>query len=141
MASRSKIGGREEIKWQELLQHFRLVQTKHEKARRQALGGDTSGFTGFAELERRDEAEKARAAASSKPVVRRRVTGEVPTPPPSVPTSTPASTPFSARTSVLSPLNPRSRVQNGPLTIGTPQFNTGAVPVQPKRTTTSVKSK
>ncbi|KAF9050517.1 hypothetical protein BJ165DRAFT_1525738 [Panaeolus papilionaceus] len=33
--------GRDDIKWQELLLHFRTVQAKHEKVRRQALGSDT----------------------------------------------------------------------------------------------------
>ncbi|KAF9651765.1 ARM repeat-containing protein [Thelephora ganbajun] len=40
-STRSKLG-RDDIKWQELLQHFRSVQAKHEKARRQNLGADSS---------------------------------------------------------------------------------------------------
>ncbi|TFY76603.1 hypothetical protein EWM64_g7407, partial [Hericium alpestre] len=39
MSTRSKLA-REEIKWGELLSHFRAVQIKHEKARRAALGGN-----------------------------------------------------------------------------------------------------
>ncbi|KAF7332341.1 Heat repeat containing protein [Mycena kentingensis (nom. inval.)] len=42
-STRSKIG-REDIKWQELLLHFRSVQSKHEKARRLALGTEGSIF-------------------------------------------------------------------------------------------------
>ncbi len=38
--SRSRLGGKEEIKWQELLSHFRSVQARHEKARRQIHSGD-----------------------------------------------------------------------------------------------------
>ncbi|THH29667.1 hypothetical protein EUX98_g4525 [Antrodiella citrinella] len=37
--TRSKLG-RDEIKWAELLSHFRSVQNRHEKSRRQALGTD-----------------------------------------------------------------------------------------------------
>lgn len=45
MATRSKLA-REDIKWQELLQHFRSVQAKHEKARRLALGNLGGGGGG-----------------------------------------------------------------------------------------------
>ncbi|ORY25662.1 vacuolar protein 14 C-terminal Fig4p binding-domain-containing protein [Naematelia encephala] len=43
-ATRSKLGGKDEIKWQELLSHFRAVQNRHEKARRQLgdLGSNSS---------------------------------------------------------------------------------------------------
>lgn len=37
--ARSKLAGKDEIKWQELLSHFRAVQAKHEKARRQLESG------------------------------------------------------------------------------------------------------
>ncbi|KAG0702425.1 vacuolar protein 14 C-terminal Fig4p binding-domain-containing protein [Suillus ampliporus] len=37
IASRSKLG-RDDIKWQDLLNHFRALQGKHEKARRQEIG-------------------------------------------------------------------------------------------------------
>ena len=53
-STRSKIG-REEIKWQELISHFRAVQAKHEKARRQAMGADPSApFAEFSSLEERE---------------------------------------------------------------------------------------
>ncbi|KAG2337144.1 hypothetical protein BDR05DRAFT_1005281 [Suillus weaverae] len=41
IASRSKLG-RDEIKWQELLNHFRALQSKHEKARRLSASPNTS---------------------------------------------------------------------------------------------------
>ncbi|GHJ88688.1 hypothetical protein NliqN6_5090 [Naganishia liquefaciens] len=39
--TRSKIASRDEIKWEDLLRHFRAVQNKHEKARRLAQMGDS----------------------------------------------------------------------------------------------------
>ncbi|WVR06414.1 hypothetical protein IAU60_003445 [Kwoniella sp. DSM 27419] len=38
--TRSKLSGKDEIKWQELLSHFRSVQGRHEKARRQLHSAD-----------------------------------------------------------------------------------------------------
>ena len=46
MSSRSKIT-RDEIKWGELLSHFRTVQSRHEKARRLALGAFSDTHTAF----------------------------------------------------------------------------------------------
>ncbi|KIJ13274.1 hypothetical protein PAXINDRAFT_177021 [Paxillus involutus ATCC 200175] len=91
LATRSKIG-RDEIKWQDLLSHFRAVQAKHEKARRQALGTDNLPFSGFDS--KSAESSSSRLADGSQPPMRRRVTGD-PTPPPARP--------------ALSPLNPRAR--------------------------------
>ncbi|KAK7060363.1 hypothetical protein VNI00_001128 [Paramarasmius palmivorus] len=113
LSSRSKLV-RDEIKWQELLQHFRSVQSRHEKARRQALGTDT--FSGFYEFDRQsDQGERVTTRpgpAPTRPGLRRKATGEV-----SIPSSNPSTaqnpsptTPF-ARS--LSPLNPRARIQNG----------------------------
>ncbi|KAK6908076.1 hypothetical protein I203_102077 [Kwoniella mangroviensis CBS 8507] len=42
-ATKSRLGNKEEIKWQELLSHFRSVQAKHEKARRQLHSADLPG--------------------------------------------------------------------------------------------------
>ncbi|KAF8915375.1 vacuolar protein 14 C-terminal Fig4p binding-domain-containing protein [Mucidula mucida] len=114
LSTRSKIG-RDEIKWQELLQHFRSVQSKHEKARRQALGTDTSlsdSFLSETVSERPSEAGDRIGRPAGRPPIRRKVTGDMTinsatanaTPTQSGPTS-----PFS-RGSVLSPLNPRARV-------------------------------
>ncbi|CAA7260108.1 unnamed protein product [Cyclocybe aegerita] len=100
LATRSKLG-RDEIKWQELLLHFRSVQAKHEKARRQALGNDTSPILGFLDDKLNDPIDKiGRIPAGNRPPMRRRVTGElsmnnVPQPP--VP----------QRSGALSPLNPK----------------------------------
>ncbi|KAH9850815.1 ARM repeat-containing protein [Lenzites betulinus] len=120
-STRSKLG-REDIKWQELLQHFRTVQIKHEKARRQALGAPDSSvlaasFPPYTNGESSAKppsppsgpAASGQGAGSSTGVgavpagARRKVTGgEGPLRPPS-------------RTSgVLSPLNPRAR---GPSTL------------------------
>lgn len=104
LSTRSKLG-REEIKWQELLLHFRSVQAKHEKARRQALGADTTPFSGFsATTEKPTDTGGSRSTTVGRPAMRRRVTGgEVPPPPPSI---------LPPR-NVLSPLNPRARGQSG----------------------------
>ena len=112
MSTRSKLG-REDIKWQELLSHFRLVQGRHEKARRQAMGGDVSSFSDFGDSEKTSDAghsvgPPASTTAPGRPPVRRKVTGDF--------------TPGIPRLGVLSPLNPRARVQAGPLpsTAGPP---------------------
>ena len=116
-STRSKLG-REDIKWQELLQHFRSVQAKHEKARRQNLGADSSPLS---ELLANDRANTSPGSSQAGPpglgavknvgssgLGRRKVMG----PPggggfPEVGMIRPPS-----RSGVLSPLNPRSR-QNG----------------------------
>ena len=110
-SGRAKIG-REEIKWQELLAHFRSVQLRHEKARRQALGMD--GFMGDGFLSERLGGQGAVGSSHSgeksylngtpgsaaRPSMRRRVTGELHAPAASTPTG---------RAGALSPLNPRAR--------------------------------
>ncbi|KAF8914235.1 vacuolar protein 14 C-terminal Fig4p binding-domain-containing protein [Gymnopilus junonius] len=101
LASRSKLG-RDEIKWQELLLHFRTVQAKHEKARRQALGNDTSPIITFPEDKLGEPPE--RAGKGTRPPMRRRVTGEV---------GTPNIGPVPPRGGALSPLNPKARVPSG----------------------------
>ncbi|OBZ70045.1 Protein VAC14 [Grifola frondosa] len=101
-STRSKLG-REDIKWQELLSHFRSVQAKHEKARRQALGTDTPSLSGLLNGDKpATPAPVAPPAASSiPPPTRRKVAGAEALRPPS-------------RTGgMLSPLNPRSRGQSG----------------------------
>ncbi|KAJ9094847.1 hypothetical protein QFC19_007776 [Naganishia cerealis] len=48
--TRSKIAARDEIKWEDMLRHFRVVQNRHEKARRLAQMGEGGQFqtvTGF----------------------------------------------------------------------------------------------
>jgi len=87
MSSRSKIG-REEIKWGELLSHFRMIQGRHEKARRQALGTvDAVPFPSSVAEEKTNP---------TRPGIRRRVTGE------SLPQVVP-----NRGSGALSPLNPR----------------------------------
>jgi len=44
-ATRSKLVGKDEIKWQELLSHFRSVQARHEKARRQLQAGESGSVS------------------------------------------------------------------------------------------------
>jgi vacuole morphology and inheritance protein 14 len=56
---------KEEIRWQELAAHFRAVQAKHEKARRQAAGGDMSAP--FADYPTLEEREREREAGSLSP--------------------------------------------------------------------------
>lgn len=123
-STRSKLG-REEIKWQELLQHFRSVQAKHEKARRQTLGAESSPLS---ELLANDRDHTSASSSQTGPpgfgagknagggaLGRKKVMGQ----PgggglPEVGMMRPPS-----RTGVLSPLNPRSR-QNGLLSGGNP---------------------
>ncbi|KAL4247019.1 VAC14 family protein [Abortiporus biennis] len=81
-STRSKIG-REDIRWNELLSHFRSVQNKHEKARRQALGADDS--PPLAEFATAPAATSpttstvngtgSSSSTTSRPPIRRRVTG------------------------------------------------------------------
>lgn len=104
-STRSKLG-REDIKWQELLQHFRTVQMKHEKARRQALGTDVTSFTAHPYTNGVDSAKPPTPPSGSgtsslpPPSARRKVAGDGPLRPPS-------------RTGgMLSPLNPKARAQS-----------------------------
>lgn len=106
---RSKIV-REEIKWQELLQHFRAVQVRHEKARRQAYGGE-SGSSGFTMPLPGASANApfgggtatgTNASGGSRPFMRRRVS-EAPTGPGGFTGVTRNEIP------ALSPLNPKAR--------------------------------
>ncbi|KAF8076679.1 vacuolar protein 14 C-terminal Fig4p binding-domain-containing protein [Lyophyllum atratum] len=122
MSTRSKLG-RDEIKWQELLLHFRSIQAKHEKARRQALGTDTTPYSDFSDSDKPGDLSGSNPAGTERtgrPItvgrapLRRRVTGELPL--------NPNAAPIPGRSGALSPLNPRARV-GGPTT-------NGAVPVQ-----------
>ncbi|KAL0580708.1 hypothetical protein V5O48_001266 [Marasmius crinis-equi] len=125
MSNRSKLT-RDDIKWQELLQHFRSVQSRHEKARRQALGADATSFPGFYEFDRQsDQGDKAGRPTPVRPGIRRKATG---TGDISIATSNASSSsapvqvpsaPYSPRAGALSPLNPRARnngATNGPST-------------------------
>lgn len=116
MSTRSKIG-RDEIKWQELVQHFRSVQAKHEKARRQALGTDTTSFSEYTDSERPlDSGERTVRNAGIRPPMRRRVTGDTSIHPNTSSAPVPGpNTPFSPRNGALSPLNPRARGNSGML--------------------------
>ncbi|KIJ57093.1 hypothetical protein M422DRAFT_218953 [Sphaerobolus stellatus SS14] len=104
-ATRSKLS-REEIKWQDLLSHFRTVQMRHEKARRQALGGEM-GPSGFTEAR-----SSTTIPGPSRPAVRRRVS-EAPTGQP-------------GRSTALSPLNPKARgIVNSASTLPPPAASSG----------------
>jgi len=145
-STRSKLS-REDIKWQELLQHFRSVQAKHEKARRQNLGVDSSPLS---ELLANDRDNSSPGSSQGGPpgfgagknlggggLGRRKVLG----PPgggvlPEGGTMRPPS-----RSGVLSPLNPRSR-QNGLLGGGgpaPPQPPVSGLAQKPKRSLSLVK--
>ncbi|KAI0677307.1 ARM repeat-containing protein [Trametes maxima] len=113
-STRSKLG-REDIKWQELLQHFRTVQIRHEKARRQALGGadSTLAFPPYTngadkpptppsgpDRDRDRTPGPGSGSGTAQAQARRKVGSDGPLRPPS-------------RTGgVLSPLNPKARVQS-----------------------------
>ncbi|KAF7352485.1 Heat repeat containing protein [Mycena venus] len=124
--TRSKIG-RDEIKWQELLLHFRSIQAKHEKSRRQALG--TDAFSSALSDSDKNEDIRPGRPSGSRPGVRRKVTGEINV----GAASAVAAGPLSARGSgVLSPLNPRARGQSGLLaTAITAQTGTGPLASSP----------
>jgi len=107
LTTRSKIG-RDEIKWQELLLHFRSVQSKHEKSRRQALGNDTSPIIGFAEEKVNDASDRVGRPGSGRLLLRRKATGEI-----SEPNSVPQSPQVGSRSGALSPLNPKARAPSG----------------------------
>jgi vacuole morphology and inheritance protein 14 len=106
--SRSKLV-RDEIKWQDLLAHFRSVQAKHEKARRIGLGGNPGplldGYSG-----------SGNATGGNRPSARRRVTGDAQLPNSAI---LPMPSQVGSRgTGALSPLNPRARVGTGNPLIG-----------------------
>lgn len=107
LSTRSKIG-RDEIKWQELLLHFRSVQAKHEKARRQALGNDTSPIIGFPEEKVNDSSDRVGRPGSGRLLMRRRATGEI-----SEPIVVPQPPQVGSRSGALSPLNPKARAPSG----------------------------
>ncbi|KAF9455934.1 vacuolar protein 14 C-terminal Fig4p binding-domain-containing protein [Collybia nuda] len=125
LSTRSKIG-RDEIKWQELLLHFRSIQAKHEKARRQALGTDTSPYSDFSDTERPSDLSvpSGQLERTGRPVtvvgrtpLRRRVTGELPLNPPTIP--------IPGRSGALSPLNPKARAVGGQNGVGPTPLNPG----------------
>ncbi|RDB19828.1 Protein VAC14 [Hypsizygus marmoreus] len=141
LTTRSKLG-RDEIKWQELLQHFRSVQAKHEKARRQALGTDTAPYSDFPDTDKHGDISGTTGPGSDRvgrPVtvgrapLRRRVTGELPPPGAIQPPG---------RSGALSPLNPRAR-GGGPLQNGTGQIplNPALAPAQKQRRLISLSRK
>jgi len=111
VATRSKLA-RDEIKWPELLAHFRTVQTRHERARRAVLGSapDISSTL-------------PSSAPPERPIARRRGTGvaEVSASSTSSASSTGGGGPSNGRPGALSPLNPRARVQGGVATTLTAQ--------------------
>ncbi|KAL5507888.1 hypothetical protein ACEPAH_5506 [Sanghuangporus vaninii] len=110
-SGRSKLGRGDEIKWQELLMHFRSVQGRHEKLRR---GEDSL-------LERADKPTLNGMGGPSRPGMRRRVTGNEGLPPAGLSSGMNAAsgtgTPVSGnaassgagggRGGILSPLNPK----------------------------------
>jgi vacuole morphology and inheritance protein 14 len=125
IAGRSKLS-RDEIKWQELLLHFRSVQAKHEKARRQAMGNDGSPILGALPDEKfADSTEKTgRGTPINRPPLRRRVTGDVSLPPSLAPNA-------SSRTGALSPLNPQRKPPGALSSLMSPPAATAAIPSNP----------
>ncbi|CAL1700422.1 unnamed protein product [Somion occarium] len=104
-ATRSKLG-REDIKWSELLSHFRAVQNKHEKSRRLALGtDDVLHMVEFSSGPSTSNAMPTTNGTTSRPPLRRKVTGGEA----AVSNVTVGRPPSRA----LSPLNPRARGQSG----------------------------
>jgi len=112
--------GRDEIKWQELLAHFRSIQAKHEKARRQAMGTDGSPVLGALPDEKLADTTE-RPGRVIRPPMRRRVTGDVSLPPSLAPNS-------SSRTGALSPLNPQRKPPGALSNLMSPPATTATVP-------------
>ena len=108
-STRSKLG-REDIKWAELLQHFRTVQNKHEKARRPALG--TDDFTPMAEFSTVSNTAPSINGAGSRPPLRRKGTGA---------DSAVSIQPGRPPSRALSPLNPRARQSGLSAALSGPQ--------------------
>jgi vacuole morphology and inheritance protein 14 len=110
-ASRSKMTNKDDIRWQELAAHFRSVQAKHEKARRQASGGDMSApFAEYPTLEERE-------AGNMSPPPGGQSGSRVTTTAGRRKTEGPAPISIPSRTGALSPLNP-SRARTSGLLAG-----------------------
>ena len=134
ITARSKLG-RDDIKWQELLHHFRSVQARHEKARRQQFGVDGSSSSEFPDGDKSSEplgtglAGERVGRPTSRPPMRRKATGEIPA----------GIVGPATRSGALSPLNPRARMQNG--SSPTPPINSNAVLAQTQKRRSSVLAK
>lgn len=132
-STRSKLG-RDDIKWQELLTHFRALQSKHEKARRQAMGAEITFSPVNGEKSTPNPAAVSATASGSRPPMRRKVTGGDST----------LARPPSRTGPVLSPLNPRARGQGtsaAPAVMQPPGSPTSSQTQQSKpRRTLSIKS-
>ncbi|KAJ9123994.1 hypothetical protein QFC22_000786 [Naganishia vaughanmartiniae] len=104
--TRSKIAARDEIKWEDMLRHFRVVQNRHEKARRLAQMGEGGQFqtvTGF-NFAGGSTSNSPLGATNPTSTIKRKTLGG------SVRKDTPHSSSNSGNkplSSVLSPLNPR----------------------------------
>ncbi|KAK2466024.1 hypothetical protein APHAL10511_001666 [Amanita phalloides] len=128
IASRSKLG-RDDIKWQELLHHFRSVQARHEKARRQQFGTDATSFSELPDGDKLGEpmgtglAGERVGRPTSRPPMRRKVTGDIPG----------GSGGVATRSGALSPLNPRARMQNGASPTPPVNTNNAVMPQTQKR--------
>lgn len=123
-AARSKLT-RDEVKWQELLSHFRSVQMKHEKYRRQAAGGDVSPLAGLG-------LNGAAASSSGSRGQTRKMTGSKPDPAAANANAGP-SAPRPA--GVLSPLNPRARAASGANVPLMSAFSSSSRPLSPTSAT------
>ncbi|KAG8863796.1 hypothetical protein FRB96_007633 [Tulasnella sp. 330] len=129
LATRSKIV-REEIKWQELLSHFRAVQLKHERSRRLALTGgvDLSSAPSYSINGEPNSGGVGAGGGNGLGGPASKTTGE--RPPSSLGSSRPPGVrrrPSATGAAVLSPLNPKARL--GPVggTSGAVSISSGAV--------------
>jgi len=126
-SARSKVSGREDIKWQELFSHFRQVQAKHEKARRASLGlggyeggsfvagflPESSAKSGISSSAAADRTGGGSTASPTRPGMRRKVTGDI--------NANPAATGGLLRGGPLglSPLNPKAQQPRSPSLLAT----------------------
>lgn len=116
ISSRSK-ATRDEIKWAELLSHFRAVQNKHEKARRRDLATEPEFSFVDPELERPQSSTNSSYNGSGRPVVRRKA---------SQPSDVPQT--GSSRQGALSPLNPRRGLLVSAISAATGGSNRDSAP-------------
>ncbi|KAH7103072.1 ARM repeat-containing protein [Auriculariales sp. MPI-PUGE-AT-0066] len=125
-SARSKMttNNKEEIKWQDLLTHFRVVQAKHEKARRQESGGGDGPFASSF-----TSSNGVNGAQPMRPNPRRRSTNETAASAGGPPRDfIPAARP-PPMALALSPLNPRARGAPAlPALIGNIASATGTSP-------------
>lgn len=133
-SGRSKLNRGEDIKWQELLTHFRSVQLRHEKARR---GEESISSALYVD---RSEKPSVNGTGPSRPTMRRRVTGEG-LPPPGMSPVNVASASSGVARSILSPLNPKRGSNAGGILGFAQQSHSSPRPGTPQQATAAPRTR